>query len=113
MLLVHVFDDCFNDDVRARRVFEAGRSTQPRQRLILVLGSQLPLLDRSGKLFVDPTQALLQKLFGDLDDSHFTTRLRADLRDARAHQPAPEHRYVLNCHCLFALPRMLLDQLRM
>jgi glycosyltransferase involved in cell wall biosynthesis len=63
----------------------------PPARGVSVLGRRLALLDRARELLLDLADALVQRALVDLADHDLEARLRRDLGDAVAHEPAAEN----------------------
>ena len=72
-------------------ILERRRAREVAERLVLVLGGGLALLDAAGQELVDAAHALLEKRILDLADDRLVSCRRGNLRDAGSHQAAAEH----------------------
>src|SRR5262249_28770700 len=97
LLLFHVLDDGFDDDVAIGECLRLGHALEPRADLLRRL-FQRALLGKLGQRFLDPGKALIEKRLLLLQHGHVITGGRADLGDARSHQPAAKHAYFFNNH---------------
>jgi hypothetical protein len=92
-LELRVLDDRFDHDVAVGEVAERNGPLQAAEARV-----ELPLLDGPGKIFVDPSEARVDKLLFHFADDGVVARLRRNLRDAGAHQATAEDADFLDHH---------------
>src|SRR6185312_11035809 len=100
-LFFHVLDDGFNNDVAIGKVALTGRPLDAGPRLFGFFRRDarlVRLLCEFRERFLNPGKALIQKLLFLLQHGYVITRGRADLGNARAHQPTTEYAYFFNLH---------------
>src|SRR6185312_14576712 len=95
LLLRHVLDDGFDDDVAVGKILALGRAFEPGERVgFLLLGDAALVWWALGKLaqrLLNTGKALVEILLFDFEDGGVESGHGTDLRDARAHQPTTKY----------------------
>src|SRR3954464_9813763 len=90
-LLLEVFDDRFDDQIAAGEWVEGGAAGKVAERLLARLRRDLALHDPPVEKLPNAAEALFKQRFVHFADDRGVAGRRADLRDARPHQPATQH----------------------
>src|ERR1051325_158425 len=94
-----------DDQVAVGQVLELDRSGQVLLHLVELVGRDLAFVHAGLEELVDRGEALLERVRGNLAHDGREARLRADLRDAAAHQAAADHADFLDRHGVHASGR--------
>src|SRR5712692_8564828 len=94
----HLLDDGLDHQVGVAEIVDVGGPAKPAANLIADGIGDGPLVHQPLKILLDALQAFVHKLGADFANHHPTASLRANLSDARAHQPATRHSHFLNRH---------------
>jgi hypothetical protein len=84
---LELFRHGLDDEARSCEIFELQRRRKARDDFFLLLGAELAALPAALKKAADSAQAFVDELLRDVVNQSLETRLRGDLRDARAHGP--------------------------
>src|SRR5262249_4401193 len=87
-----------DDEIAVLQVLELDRAGEPPEHFVLGAGFHLRLGDLRFQVLADARETLVEKALVGLDHDGGKARLRRDLRDAGAHEPAPDDADLLDGH---------------